>query len=318
MRRIVLVLAAAAAMFGTAEAANYPARPIRLVVGYPAGGSTDVLGRLVAAKLTELVGQQVVVENKPGATGNIATEMVARSAPDGYTIMIGGAANTINASLQKNLPYDFAKDLAPIALTSRSPNVMVVPASLPVKTPAEFLDYLKANPGKVNYASSGNGASTHMAAELFKLVTKAEMPHVPYRGNAPALMDLVPGRVQVMFDNLPSSRPFIQSGELRALATTGVARSPTLENVPTLKELGIDVEVYSWTALYAPSATPRDVIDHLARQVKKIVAMPDYQARLRDLGAEPADMGPSELKTYTLAEIAKWAKVIEASGATVD
>jgi tripartite-type tricarboxylate transporter receptor subunit TctC len=318
MIRVVLTALLLAASVGSSLAANYPNRPIRLIVGYPAGGSTDVLARLMAAKLSDLVGQQVIVENKPGATGNIATEFVVRSPADGYTLSIGGAASTINASLQKNLTYDFARDLAPVGLTSRSPNIMVVPAASPAKTPAEFIAYTKANPGKVNYASSGNGASTHMAAELFKLVTRAEMTHVPYRGNAPALTDLITGQTQVMFDNLPSSAPFIRAGQLRALAITGSARTDAFPELPTLKELGYDVEVYSWTGLYAPAATPREIVDYLGAQLLKIVAMPDYQARLKDLGAEAVPMGPDELGAYTRVEITKWAKVVEVSGAKID
>ncbi|HEX2891478.1 tripartite tricarboxylate transporter substrate binding protein [Vineibacter terrae] len=301
-----------------AQALDYPARPLRLVVGYAAGGSTDVLARLTASKLSELIGQQVVVENKPGANGNIAGESVARARPDGYTLFIGGAASAINASLYRRLSFSFAKDFAPVGMIGSTPSVMVVPMALPVKTPGEFVAYAKANPGKVNFASSGTGATTHLSGELFKLQTGIEMTHVPYKGSAPALADLVAGRVEVMFDNLISATPHIQSGQLRPLGLTGPVRRPSMPDVPTLKEQGFDVVVLSWAGIYVPAETPPEIIAYLNAQMRKVAAMPDYREKLSSLGVEPQVMGVDEMKSYTRAEIAKFARVVEASGARAD
>lgn len=240
IRMLGAVLAACTA-FGAAAQAPYPAKPIRLIVPYPAGGSTDILGRFIGAKLSMALGQPIAVENRSGANGNIGTEAVARSPADGYTLMLGGAANTINATLYKNLSFDLVKDLTPVAMIGIIPNIMVVPNTVPVKTPGEFVAWAKAQPA-VNYASSGNGASTHMAAELFKLVTGTPMAHVPYRGSAAALTDLIAGRTQVMFDNIASALPQVKAGQLRALAITGPSRSPAAPELPTLKETGLDVE----------------------------------------------------------------------------
>ncbi|TXL71369.1 tripartite tricarboxylate transporter substrate binding protein [Vineibacter terrae] len=301
-----------------AQAQDYPARPLRLVVGYAAGGSTDVLARLTASKLSELIGQQVVVENKPGANGNIAGESVARARPDGYTLFIGGAASAINASLYRRLSFSFAKDFAPVGMIGSTPSVMVVPMTLPMKTPGEFVAYAKANPGKVNFASSGTGATTHLSGELFKLQTGIEMTHVPYKGSAPALADLVAGRVEVMFDNLISATPYIQSGQLRPLGLTGPVRRPSMPDVPTLKEQGFDVVVLSWAGIYVPAETPPEIIAYLNAQMRKVAAMPDYREKLSSLGVEPQVMGVDEMKAYTRAEIAKFARVVEASGARAD
>lgn len=320
MWRLASALCAALMMTAAmpAQAQDYPARPLRLVVGYAAGGSTDVLARLTASKLSELIGQQVVVENKPGANGNIAGESVARARPDGYTLFIGGAASAINASLYRRLSFSFAKDFAPVGMIGSTPSVMVVPMTLPMKTPGEFVAYAKANPGKVNFASSGTGATTHLSGELFKLQTGIEMTHVPYKGSAPALADLVAGRVEVMFDNLISATPYIQSGQLRPLGLTGPVRRPSMADVPTLKEQGFDVVVLSWAGIYVPAETPPEIIAYLNAQMRKVAAMPDYREKLSSLGVEPQVMGVDEMKAYTRAEIAKFARVVEASGARAD
>lgn len=318
IRTAVLLLAVLLGAAAPADAQDFPSKPIRLVVPYPAGGSTDILGRLIAQKLSDALGQQVVVDNRAGAGGNIGTEIVAKAPGDGYTISVGGGANTINATLYKNLSFDFARDLVPLGMIGTVPNMMVVPPSSPAKTPQEFISYAKANQGKLNYASSGNGATTHMAGELFKSVTGVQMQHVPYRGSSPALQDLMAGRVDVMFDNFASSVQLVKSGQLRALALTGPERQEALPDVPTLKELGIDVEAVSFFALYAPASTPRAIVERYNSEIRKIVKMPDVRARLADFGASPKDMSSEELAAFTRSEIKKWAKVIEISGARID
>jgi len=323
-RRLATLVVATAAMAATfaipafAQQDGYPSKPLRLVVPYPAGGSTDMLGRLMALKLSEALGQRIVVENRPGANANIATEHVARAAADGYTIMIGGAANTINATLYKNLSFDFVKDLTPFAMVGIVPNIMVVPMTLPVKTPQEFIAWAKATGPSVNYASSGNGATTHMSAELFKMVTGTQMTHVPYKGSAPALTDLIAGRTHVMFDNIASALQQVKAGQLRALALTGPERSPAIPELPTLKELGVPVETTSWFGLFVATGTPPEIVDRLNREARKIVMQPDVREKLSQLGAEPRDWSTQQLVDYTRSEVDKWAKVIEVSGARVD
>jgi len=296
----------------------YPNKPLKLIVPYPAAGSTDILGRLIAQKLSDSLGQPIVVDNRSGAGGNIGTEVVARSAPDGYTLLIGGAQNTINATLYKNLSFDFVKDLTPFAIVGIVPNIMVVPNSVPAKTPKEFIAWAKAQSGGVNYASSGNGATTHMSAELFKLATGTSMTHVPYRGSAPALTDLISGRTQVMFDNLASALPQVKAGSLRALALTGPNRSPAIPDLPTLKESGVDVEAVSWFGLFLPSGTSKEIVDRLNREVRRIVMQPDVKAHLAQLGADPRDWSPQQIAEFANSEVKKWAKVIQVSGAKVE
>lgn len=318
MRRLAVALGVLAVLGSPARAEEFPTKPIRLVVGYAAGGSTDVIARLTAAKLTELVGQQVLVENKPGANGNIAAEQAARAPGDGYTLFIGGAASAINASLYKKLGFSFEKDFAPVAMIGVTPSVMVVRSALPVKTPQEFVAYAEANRGKVNFASSGTGATTHLSGELFKMATGVQMTHVPYRGSAPALNDLLGGQVDVMFDNLISATPLIRSGDLRPLALTGPTRKASLPDVPTLRELGYDVVVLSWVGIFAPASTRAEVVTFLNGKMRQVLAMPDYRTRLEDLGVDPQAMTPDELAAFRAAEIRKFARAIEVSGATAD
>ena len=323
MRKFAPLLAVALAALvlpATAVAqAAWPARPLRLVVPYPAGGSTDMLGRLMAAKLSDALGQRIIVENRPGANGNIGTENVARSPADGYTILIGGAANTINATFYKaNITFDFVRELVPFAMVGTVPNIMVVPVSLPVKTPQEFIAWAKATGPSVNYASSGNGATTHMSAELFKMVTGTQMTHVPYKGSAPALTDLIAGRTQVMFDNIASALQQVKAGQLRALALTGPDRSPAIPELPTLKELGIAVETVSWFGLFVAAGTPPEIVERLNREARRIVTQPDVRAQLAQLGADPRDWSVQQLTEFTKSEVEKWAKVIQVSGAKLE
>jgi tripartite-type tricarboxylate transporter receptor subunit TctC len=318
-RLIALALAALAAVAPLAHADGaYPNKPMRMIVPFPPGGSTDVIARVVADKLSRSLGQPITVENRSGANGNIGTDFVARSAPDGYTMMIGGAANTINATLYRDLSFDLLKDLVPFAMIGITPNMMVVPLSVPARTPQEFIAWAKAQPAPVSYASSGLGASTHMAAELFKSMTGTPMNHVPYRGSAPALTDLIAGREAVMFDNMTSALQQVKAGKLRALALTGRNRNPAVPDLPTLKESGIDVEAETWFGLFLPAGTPQPIVERLNHEVRQIVQQPDVKARLVEFGAELRDMDVPQLKQFTASEVRKWARVIEASGAKVE
>ena len=319
MLRLAVLLIALALAPQLASAQTFPSKPIRIVVPFPPAGATDILARLIANKLSEEYGQQVVVDNRPGAGGNLGTDLVAKAPADGYTLLMGTVANTINATLQANLPFDFKKDLAPIGMVGIVTNVMVVPAAVPAKTPKEMLDHIKANPGKINFASSGNGTSIHMSGELFKMVTGADITHVPYRGSGPAVTDLTAGHVQLMFDNLPSALPHIKAGTLRALAVTGPKRAPQLPDVPTMAEAGFpDVQAVAWFGLVAPAATPRDVLAKLNADVNKALALADMKQRMGDVAAEIQPMTAAEFGAFIAAEVDKWAKVVKVSGAKVD
>ena len=301
-----------------ATAADYPDKSIKWVVPYPPAGTTDVLARIIAQPLTQQLGQNVVIENKPGAGNNIGAEFVIKSAPDGYTMLLVNPANGINASLYKTLNYNFIRDIAPVAGLVRTPNVMVIPPSLPIKTVAEFIAYCKANPGKVNMASSGSGTSVHLSGELFKSMTGCNMLHVPYKGAGPALVDLMAGQVQVLFDNLPSSAGHIKSGRLRALAVTSAARDPSLPNVPTVAETVPGYEATAWFGVGMPKATPRDAIDRVNAEVNRILADPKMRERLAELGGVPIPGTPEDFGKVIAAETQKWEKVVKSSGASVD
>ena len=301
-----------------ATAADYPDKPIKWVVPYTPAGTTDVLARIVAQPLTQLLGQNVLVENKPGAGNNIGTEFVIKSAPDGYTMLLVNPANGINASLYKTLNYNFIRDIAPVAGIVRTPNVMVIPPSLPVKTVAEFIAYCKANPGKVNMASSGSGTSVHLSGELFKSMTGCNMLHVPYKGAGPALVDLMAGQVQVLFDNLPSSAGHIKSGNLRALAVTSAARDPSLPNVPTIAETVPGYEATAWFGIGMPKGSPRAAIDRVNAEVNRILADPKMREKLAELGGVPIPGTPDDFGKIIAAETQKWEMVVKASGASVD
>ena len=299
--------------------AAYPERPIQLVVPFPAGGSTDVVARIVAAKMGELLGQQMVVDNRAGAGGNVGAAAVSRAEPDGYTLLIGTVAtHAINVSLYPKMPYDAVKSFAPVSLLVIVPNVLEVNPELPVKSVQELIDLLKANPGKYDYASSGIGTPLHLSGELFKSMAGVDMVHVPYRGAGPALTDLLGGQVKIMFDNLPSSIGHIRDGKLRALAITTVTRSPAAPDLPTVAESGLPgYETYSWNALFAPAGTPPEVVDTLAQAAAKAVQDPAVKQRLADLSAEAVGTGPAELAQHVEAELAKWGPVVKASGASV-
>jgi tripartite-type tricarboxylate transporter receptor subunit TctC len=299
-------------------AAPYPEKPIRLVVPYPPGGTTDVLARIIIQGLTEKLGVPVVVENKPGGGNNIGTEFVIKSPPDGYTLHLTNPANGINATLYKNLPYNFINDTAPVAGIIRTPNVMVVTNGMPVKTVAEFIEYCKANPTKVNMASSGSGTSVHLSGELFKSMTGCKMTHIPYKGAGPALTDLMGGQVQVLFDNLPSSAGFIKDGRIRALAVTSVAAEPSFPNLPTVAETVPGYEATAWFGLSMPKGSPREAIIKVNTAMNQLLADPKMLKRLADLGGVPIAGTPEDFGKVIANETQKWEKVVKASGATVD
>ncbi|MDQ6619355.1 MAG: tripartite tricarboxylate transporter substrate binding protein [Pseudomonadota bacterium] len=303
-----------------AQGQSYPTKPIRLVVPFPPGGATDILARAVAQRWTETLGQSVVVDNRPGAGGNIGSDLVAKAAPDGYTLVMGTVGtHAINPSLYARMPYDHVKDFAPVILVAGVPNVMEVNPSVPARTVAEFIAYAKANPDKINFASSGSGTSIHLAGELFKVMTGVQMTHVPYKGSAPALTDLMGGQVQVMFDNLPPSLPHIKAGKLRALAVTSSTRSPALPDVPTVAEAGVPgYEASSWFGVLAPAGTPPAVIARLNGEVAKWLATPEAKERMASLGANAVGGSPEDFAAHIRAETAKWAKVVKESGAKAE
>ena len=315
---VVATIAVAAA--STAGAQGYPNKPVRLVVPFPAGGTTDIVARAVAQKLTETWGQSVVVDNRPGAGGNIGSELVAKAAPDGYTLLMGTVGtHAINPSLYAKMPYDHVKDFAPVVLVAGVPNVLVVNPSVPAQNVGELIAYAKANPGKLNFASSGSGTSIHLSGELFKVLTGVQMTHVPYKGSAPALSDLVGGQVQLMFDNLPSSLAFIKANRLRALAVTSTTRAPALPDVPTMVEAGVpNFEASSWFGMLAPAGTPPDVVARINGDVAKWLATPEAREKMVAQGAIAVGGSPDDFARHIAAETAKWAKVVKESGAKVD
>ena len=316
---IVALCFLAVAITGVSPAeADYPVRPVRWIVGYPAGGTTDILARLIGHALSERLGRQFVIENKPGAGNNIGTEAVIGSPPDGYTVLLVNPANAINATLYRKLPFNFMRDTAPIAGIMRVPNVMEVNPSVPANTVAEFIAYAKANPGKINWASSGNGTSVHLSGELFKIMTGVELTHVPYRGSAPALTDMLGGVVQVMFDNMPSSLPYIRADKLRALAVTTAQRSPALPDVPTVSEAVPGYEASAFFGMSAPKGTPADIIDKLNNEINAVLADAGMQAKLADLGGTPIPGSAAEFGQLIAAETEKWADVIKRGGVSLE
>jgi tripartite-type tricarboxylate transporter receptor subunit TctC len=317
-RRSFLHLAAAAvalpAISRFARAQTYPARPVHIILGFPAGGSSDVIGRVVAQWMSERLGEPFVFDNRPGAGSNIGTEMVVRAVPDGYTLLWTTSANVINASLYDSLSFNFIRDIAPVAGVFRVPNIMEVHPSVPAKTVPEFIAYAKANPGKINMASGGNGTTAHVAGELFKMMTGVDMRHVPYRGSAPALIDLLGGQVQVMFDLMSTSIEYIRGGKLRALAVTTATRSEALPDIPTISEFVPGYEASTWNGVAAPKDTPPEIIDRVNTEINAALSDPTIKARLADLGATVFSASPQEFSKFLGDETEKWAKVIKFAG----
>jgi tripartite-type tricarboxylate transporter receptor subunit TctC len=321
-RRRFLQLAAAAtavpAAARTARAQSYPTRPVRIIIGYTPGGSADITARLMGQWLTERLGQSFVVESRPGGGTNIATEAAVRAPADGYTLFLVAPANAINATLYEKLNYDFIRDIAPVAGLIRFPNLMEVNLSVPAKTVPEFIAYAKANPGRINYASSGNGSTIHMSAELFKMMAGVDMVHVPYRGGAPALTDVLAGQVQVMFDNLPTSIEHIRAGKLRPLAITSTTRSELLPDVPTVADFVPGYESSAWYGVGAPRGTPAEIIDRLNKEINAILAEPKAKTRIAEMGATLIAGSPADFGRLIAEETEKWGKVVRFSGAKAD
>jgi tripartite-type tricarboxylate transporter receptor subunit TctC len=316
--RIAAIAALAAATFVSAQ--SYPTRPIKMIVPFPPAGSTDISARAVAGKLGERLGQPVVIENKPGAGGNIGTDVVAKAAPDGYTLVVGTVGtHAINPSLYSKMPYDHLRDFAPVILLSTTPNVLVVPAAFPANSVKDVIAMAKAKPGILTFASSGSGTSIHLSGEMFKSMAGLDMTHIPYKGSAPMLIDLMSGQVNMAFDNLSASMPHIKGGKLRALATTGATRSTALPDIPTVAEAGLPgYESTSWNAVYVPAGTPKEIVERLNREIRAILESPETRKFFAEQGAESGGGTPEQLAAFMRAETTKWSKVVKDSGAKVD
>jgi tripartite-type tricarboxylate transporter receptor subunit TctC len=321
-RRKFLQIAAGAAVLPAvstiAAAQAYPSRPIRLIIGYTPGGSADLTARLMGQWLSERLGQPFVIENRPGGGTNIATEAVVRAAPDGYTLLLAAPANAINATLYDKLNFNFLRDVEPVAGIIRFPNVVVVNPQVPVKSIPELIAYAKANPGKLNMASSGNGSTIHMSGELFKMLTGINMVHVPYRGGAPALTDMISGQVQVMFDNIPTCAEHVKSGKLRGLAVTSTTRSEVLPDLPTVADFLPGYEASAWYGIVAPKNTPTEVIDALNKATNAVLADPAAKTRFAELGAILLPGSAADFGKLLADETEKWGKVVRFAGARVD
>src|SRR5215467_9825292 len=320
-RRQFLHLAAGAALPAVSRVARaqaYPARPVRVMVGFAAGQAIDIVTRIIGQRLSERLGQQFIIENRPGAGGNIATEAVVRAPPDGYMLLAIGSNNMINATLYQKLNYDFIRDIAPIASVYRVPQVMEVNPSFPAETVPEFIAYAKAHPGQISFASAGNGSVAHVTGELFKMMTGVNMLHVPYRGAPPALTDLISGQVHVMFDNMPSSIEHIRAGRLRPLAVTATTRWEGLPDVPTVADFVPGFETSAWAGIGAPRSTPAEIVDKLNAEINAVLAEPATKARFADFGGPVFPLSPVEYASRIADETEKWAKVIRFAGAKAD
>jgi tripartite-type tricarboxylate transporter receptor subunit TctC len=317
-RRQFLQYAAAAAALPVLSrysfAASYPTRPVHWIVSFTPGGSSDILARLMGQWLSQQLGQQFVIENRPGAGTNIATEAVVRAAPDGYALLLATPANAINASLYDKLNFNFIRDIAPVSGIISAPNVMVVNPSFPAKTVAEFIAYAKANPEKINFASSGVGASSHLSGELFKMMTALDMVHVPYRGTPPAFADMIAGRIQVMFSTVPTALEHIRAGTLRAMATTAATRLEVLPDIPTVAEFVPGYESSAWWGVGAPAKTPAEIVNRLNKEINAGLTDPGLKARLADLGGTPLTGSPAEFGRLIAEETEKWGKVAKFAG----
>ena len=323
-RRGLLVLLAtlscAYAISANAQtSSSWPDKPIKIIVGYSAGGATDVLARLIAVKMSNTLGQSFVVENKPGANSNVGAELVVRAPADGYTLYAYSIANTINMSLYPKLSYDAIKDFESIGMIAKIPNILVVNPNLPVKTVADYVRYAKESKDGITFASSGSGSSIHLSGEMFKMQAKIQMLHIPYKGSAPAVTDLLGGQVESMFDNAPSALPHIQAGKLRAIAVTSAQRSPSIPDVPTLAESGYpNFDVQSWFALVAPAGTPKIIVEKLNAALNKALLAPDVRQRLQELAATPEPGSPEKMRDFQISEVKRWREVVKASGAKAE
>ncbi|BFO57182.1 tripartite tricarboxylate transporter substrate binding protein [Acidovorax sacchari] len=320
-RRGLLAAAAACALLpGLSAAQAFPSKPITIIVPFAAGGTTDILARIIAQGMGAELGQSVVVDNRAGAGGNIGGQVAARAPADGYTLFMGTVGtHAINASLYKKMPFDPIKDFAPLTRVANVPNLLVANPAQPFKTVPELIAYAKANPGKINFGSSGSGSSIHLSGELFKSMAKVDMQHVPYKGSAPAVTDLLGNQIAIMFDNMPSAIQHVRSGKLRAIAVTTAKRSPELPDVPTIAEAGVPgYEATSWFGMFAPAATPAPVVAQLNATIVKVLAQPDIKKKLAEQGAEAAGETPAQFADFIQKESVKWGKVVKESGASVD
>lgn len=320
-RRLLSLVSGSAALAAASPwswAQSYPTRPVRIFVGFAAGGNFDIVARMLGQWLSDELHQPVIVENRPGASSNLAADAVVRAAADGYTLLLGGTVNTINASLYENLGFNFVRDVAPVAGVVRFPNVMTVSATFPAKTVPEFIAYAKANPSKINHGSSGNGTTQHLAGELFKMMTGVSFVHVPYRGAAQAITDLLAGQVQVLFEPLPASMPYIKSGKLRALALTAATRSEALPDLPAMGEFVPGYEANGWTGVCVPKNTSMDIVEKLNKAINAGLADPKLKARFADLGATTLGGSPADLGKLIAAETEKWGKLIRAGNIKPD
>ena len=326
MKKLIALSAGLLACFSAAHAqvvskpaGAYPTRPIRLIVPFAPGGSNDIMARLAGQKLSESLGTQVVVDNRAGGSGIIGTDIAAKAAPDGYTLLMMSLTFAVNPSLYSKLPYDTEKDLTPVTLVASAPLMLVVHPSIPAKSVQDFLAYAKANPGKLNFGSGGPGTTPHLAGEMLKMMAGVKMTHVPYKGGGPALNDLIGGQIQLMLENIPSTLPHAKSGRLRALAVSGLRRSPLVPDLPTLDEAGLKgYEIVGWNGLFVPTGTPRPIVTLLYKETAKALAQPDVKERLATMGAEPVGNSPDAFRAFVKAEIAKWARVVKEAGLKVE
>lgn len=314
----LLTVLALAALCGTAVAQTYPAKTVRMIVGYPPGGPTDLLARIVSQKLTESWGQQVIVDNRPGASGMIGAELTVRAAPDGYTLLMVPVTYAVTPSLYPKMTYDAAKDLAPVAQVAAAPFILVVHPTLPVKTVKDLITLARSRPGQLNYASASTGGMPHLAGELFNTMTGVKMVHIPYKGAAPATTDLLAGQVSLMFNNMLSAMPQVKSGRLRAIAVTSTKRSAAAPELPAIAETVPGYEASGWYAALAPAATPRELIARINNDMNRIMKMPDVTQRLAGDGVEAVGTTAEQFGIYLRSEIIKWGKVVKASGAKAD
>jgi tripartite-type tricarboxylate transporter receptor subunit TctC len=318
MRAILLATMAVLAA-GMVSAQTYPARPVRIVVPFPPGGTSDILARTIGARLGDALGQPAVVENRPGAGGNIAAELVAKSSPDGYTLILGTSSLAISQSLYRKLNYDLVRDFAPITQAVNYTNLLVVHPATGFSSVNDLLSAARARPGALNYGTAGNGTPPHMTGELFKSYTKVDIVHVPYKGGAPAIVDLIAGQIPIMFDNVPPLLPHVRSGRIKALAVTSLGRVAVLPDVPTLDELGLTgFDAVGWNGVLAPAGTPRDIVGRLNAEVVRILRLPEVRDQLTAQGADIVGNSPEEFAAWIRVEVKKWAEVVRVSGAKVD
>ncbi len=318
-RLLIRLLALALSGIAATGYAQYPSKPIKMIVTYPPGGGADTMARIIAPRLTESLGQPIIIENRAGASGQIGADLVAKSAPDGYTIMLDATAYSVNPSLYPKMPYDPLKDLTPITILVRVPNILVVSPGFAPKSVQELIALAKSKPGELSYASSGNGSAQHLAAELFKAGTGTDIVHIPYKGGAPAIADVMGGQVPIFFGNMSSALPHVKAGKVRALAVTGNKRSANVPELPTIAESGVPgYEVYEWNGLFAPAGTPVAIINRLQAEIARIVQLPDVKEKLAGLGAEAVANTPQEAAAFIKAEIAKWAVVVKRANIKVE